>query len=120
MAIQIKVATEEVCKNCGSNLILPDGTGGRYCFICTQPYTDWQDYGRKGRVTTKERYGIKHFVDLGKKGGRARTKTLADLRQQLAPKVQLQIKGGRLPNRLDELKELFAAKVKEGEARVSC
>lgn len=114
------LATKRVCRHCGSTLIVTDNDG-RYCLLCCRPYTDQQDYGRMGGIATRDRYGIKHFRENGKKGGRPKTKNLAEARRQLAPEAQNQVREGLAarPNNLKVLKELYAAKLKEGEARVS-
>lgn len=67
----------------------------------TRPVCNYRDYGRIGGLQTLMRYGKEHFSEIGRRGGRPR------LRQQQVPQAQIQIREGRLPNRLSELKELW-------------
>lgn len=79
-----------------------------------RPYKTWADYGRIGGLQTTLRHGRDYMAELGRRGGLAgRLPTLSELRQQTAPKAQIQIREGRLSNRLSELKELW--KEKRGE-----
>lgn len=73
------------------------------------------DYGRIGGLQTALRHGRGYMAEIGRRGGLAgKLPTITQLRQQLAPEAQSQIKGGnRLPNQLKELKELY--KQKRGE-----
>lgn len=69
--------------------------------IETKPICNYRDYGRMGGLQTLMRYGKEHFVALGKMGGRPK------LRQLPVPGVLIQENGGRLPNSLKGLKELW-------------
>lgn len=103
------VAIRGSCRHCGGTLILPDEDGRLYCLLCRRPYADHRDYGRIGGIQTFLRYGREHMSKIGKRGGRPR------LRQLPAPQGQDNSKGGRLPNSLKGLKELYAAKYKRGK-----
>ena len=63
-----------------------------------------QEAGRIGGLTTLMRYGNSYFSDIGKMGGRPRA---TELRQQSVLAANSKETGGRLPNRLGELKELW-------------
>ncbi len=104
------IATREICKRCGSSLIIADADGKPYCLLCRRPYHDYRHYGRMGGLQTLMRHGREHMAEIGKHGGRPK------LRQLPAPEAQIQIRRERLPNRLSELKGLYAAKIKQGEA----
>lgn len=113
--VQPAIATRSRCRHCGGSIILPDGEGGSYCLLCRRPYHNFRDYGRIGGLQTALRHGREHMVEIGQRGGLARRlPTIAELRQQQALEVQSKLKGGRLPNRLSELKELW--KEKRGES----
>lgn len=68
-----------------------------------------QRAGRMGGLQTYLRYGKEGMSAIGKLGGRPRLPSLSDLRQQLAPVVPRlnNTKGGKLPNSLKGLKELW-------------
>jgi len=102
------IATRPKCRHCGGNLFYEDEDGQAYCLLCDRPYYSWSEYGRQGGLRTVELYGREHFVELGKRGGRPR------LRQLSAPKAQYQDKGGRLPNSLKGLKELYKLRNNNG------
>ena len=102
--------TTEICRHCSSHNIFPDDKGEPYCGSCGRRQLTHADHGRIGGLQTYLRYGREHFVALGKKGGRPR------LRQLPAPIVQSKV-GGKLPNRLSELKELYKLRNKKGESR---
>jgi len=74
-----------------------------------------QDAGRLGGLTTSLKYGHDFYVAMGKKGGRPRAKTIADIPQP-APK-ELFKKGDSLPSSLTELKKLYRLRcqIQEGE-----
>lgn len=109
------ISTKQRCRHCGGTIILRDEDGGYYCLLCCRPYTDWQEYGALGGQATLVKYGRGHMVEIGRRGGLVgRLPTMAEVRQQQAPRAQIQIREGRLPNRLSELKELY--KQKRGES----
>lgn len=68
-----------------------------------------QKTGQRGGKATLAKYGREYFRELGKRGGRPRSPTFAELqRQQTASEIQnTKIRRERLPNRLKELKELW-------------
>lgn len=102
------IETKGRCGHCDSNLIVED-EDGKYCLLCRRPYDDHSYYGRIGGLQTFKSHGSSHMAEIGKRGGRPR------LRQPPAPKAQSNRNGGsQLPNRLDELKELYAVKYKRG------
>lgn len=108
------IATRPKCQHCGSVFILKDEDGRDYCFICGRTYRDFRDFGRMGGLQTSLRHGREHLVEIGRRGGLAgRLPTLAELRQQSVPQIQL--KEERLPNRLTELKALWKLQIKSGE-----
>lgn len=111
-------ATKPMCQHCGASFIIKDDSDKPYCLMCGRPYTGWQDYGSLGGQATLARYGREWFREIGRRGGLAkRLPTIAELRQQQAPEVQSKRNGGRLPNRLKELKELWKLRNKtRGEA----
>lgn len=110
------IATRERCRHCGSSFIVPDGEGGAYCLLCRRPYHDFRDYGRIGGIQTALRHGQDYMAEIGRRGGLAgRLPTLSELRQHQALEVQSKLKGGGLPNRLSELKELVKLRIKNGE-----
>ena len=78
----------------------------------------WADYGRMGGQATLAKYGREYFAEIGRRGGLAgRLPTIADLRQQQAPKTENKLKEGMAaqPNNLRVLKELW--RKKRGELR---
>lgn len=101
------VATKLTCGHCDSNFIIENEDGRPYCLLCGRPYKSYRDYGRIGGLQTLMRYGREHMAEIGRRGGRPR------LRQLPTPEAQTQLKGGWLPNRLSELKELW--KQRRGE-----
>lgn len=76
----------------------------------------WQDYGRLGGLQTFMRYGRDHMAEIGQLGGRPRSNSIADLRQQPASEAQIQIKEVKLPNQLSELKKRWKLQNKKGGA----
>ena len=111
----VTVATGSRCRHCRGTLFFTDDDGQVYCAVCYRPYKTWADYGRIGGLQTVLRHGREWLREIGRRGGLARRlPTISEVRQQTAPEVQYQLKGGiRLPNRLSELKELW--KEKRGE-----
>jgi len=106
------IAVSPRCRHCGSSLISPNQDGELHCLMCGRQYKDFSYYGSIGGRRTLAKYGRDYYSAIGARGGRPKLKQLP------APEVQSQEKGGRLPNRLDELKKLWRVK-EEGEARVS-
>lgn len=96
--------TTEICSRpgCGGNIVIDDD-GREYCLLCSRPdeVNKRQDASRIGGLQTFLRHGREHMAEIGQRGGRPR------LRQLPVLEAQFQIKGGRLPNRLSELKELY-------------
>lgn len=79
----------------------------------------WADYGRIGGLQCVVRHGRDYMAEIGQRGGLARRlPTLSELRQQSAPKTENKLREGMAaqPNNLRVLKELYAAKIKIGEA----
>jgi len=110
----VTTRAREICVNCGSHIIIPDEDGNPYCLMCQRPHHSFRDYGRIGGLQTVLKHPAGYMKELGAKGGRPR------LRQLPVPEVQSQLKGGnRLPNSLKGLRELHAAKIKEGGSRLS-
>jgi len=110
----VTTKTREICRNCGSHNIFPDDQGNPYCGSCGRRQLIHADHGRIGGLQTLLRHPPGYMKELGKRGGRPK------LRQLSVPEVQSQLKGGnRLPNSLKGLRELHAAKIKEGGSRLS-
>lgn len=109
------IATRPKCRHCSGNLFFTDEDGQSRCALCNRPYHDFRDYGRLGGLQTALRHGREHMAEIGKHGGLAgRLPTIAELRQQTVPQIQL--KEERLPNRLTELKALWKERWGEHEA----
>ncbi len=75
-----------------------------------------QSAGRIGGITTLLRYGSAHLREIGLKGGRPQSKTLAQMRQQPAPEMVSNNNQRRmLPNgnSLTGLKELWRERREE-------
>lgn len=112
------ITTKGHCRHCGGTLFWPDDDNRLYCAMCRRPYRTWRDYGRIGGLQTALRYGRDYMAEIGRRGGLAgRLPTMAEVRQQSASETQIQIREGRLPNRLSELKELWKLRNKEEGAR---
>lgn len=107
----VTARTREICRHCGSQNIFPDDEGKPYCGSCGRRQLTYADYGRIGGLQTVLRHPPGYMRELGAKGGRPR------LRQLSIPKTENKIREGMAarPNNLKVLKELYAAKIKEGE-----
>ena len=97
----VTTKTGEICSNCGSPNIFPDDEGKPYCGSCGRRQLTHADHGRIGGLQTLLRHPPGYMKELGARGGRPK------LRQLPAPTVQSKRNGGRLPNSLKELKELW-------------
>ena len=75
-----------------------------------------QKAGQRGGKATFAKYGREYLSELGKRGGRPKSPTLAELqRQQSASKVEkIKDEEERLPNSLNELKKLVKNKIQKG------
>ena len=111
----VTTKTREICSNCGSIFILEDEDGKPYCFICGRRQLTHADHGRIGGLQTLLRHPPGYMKELGARGGRPK------LRQLSVPKTENKVREGMAaqPNNLRVLKELYAAKIKEGGSRLS-
>ena len=104
----VTTRARQICSNCGSHNIFPDDEGKPYCFMCGSRQLTYADYGRIGGLQTVLRHPPGYMKQLGKRGGRPKTKSVP------APEVKSK-KGGNglrchLPNSIRELKELVKIK----------
>jgi len=103
--------------DCGGNIVLDDD-GREYCLLCSRPdeVNKRQDAGRIGGIQTSLRYGTAHMIDIGRRGGRPKARTL--IKQQSACEVSIENeRKARLPNDLKGLKTLW--KERRGESLVA-
>ena len=107
----VTTRAREICRHCGSHNIFPDDQGNPYCGSCGRRQLIHADHGRIGGLQTLLRHPPGYMKELGKRGGRPK------LRQLSVPKTENKVREGMAaqPNNLRVLKELYAAKIKEGE-----
>lgn len=79
--------------------------------------------GRKGGLATMKKYGVEYLIAMGRanchKGGRPKLPTLRQLKAEQAAKYEENLKGGELPNDLNELKKLFRLRQKSIALRIN-